>query len=527
MPDQPVGGASADPRAARSSTGRLWCTTFLLVWLLVGLPASVWAVVTPPFGVADEGAHVINTAAVVRGQALTDEIAAGGGGYQHAPLVTVPGYLAQAETASECFEREPSVPMTCAPAFDGSPSEPGQMVTHAGNYPPLFYLLVGWLTFILDGAPVVVAMRLVSALVCSAVVAAGAATLRLVHPGRGAVVAVLLATTPMAVSLFGSVNPSGLEIALSVALWAGMLTFASTSATAVDARLLFVGVSAAALANARPAAMLWAALIILVALILVPSRTWRLIWGRRSLWVALGTAAAGALLSVLWFLLADPGRSIGGHGDVDLSEYGSLGAVQQAHLGNLYGYALALVGNLGWLDTPLPHWAVMLYGLAAFGLIWAALALGRWRGVVALLAAVVLLVQAPVLVQFPNATEVGLIWQGRYSLPLWVGIPLLGFVVLALRQDAPWRGLADRFVMPAIVVVLIMHATMFRVALPRFYVGYGEEMDLGAAPGHVPWTLALLVVPVVLSVLLVVAHALDRGADQRRGRAGAPAGTLS
>lgn len=84
-------------RAARSSTGRLWRAAFLLVWVVVGVPALVWALVTPVLGVADEGAHVINAAAAVRGQTLTDEYASDpGAAYANAPLVTVPGYLAEA-----------------------------------------------------------------------------------------------------------------------------------------------------------------------------------------------------------------------------------------------------------------------------------------------------------------------------------------------------------------------------------------------------------------------------------------------
>lgn len=147
--------------------------------------------------------------------------------------------------------------MTCAPPFDGEPSESEQMGTHAGTYPALFYLLVGWVTLVADGADAVVAMRAASALLCSAVVAVGAATLPLAHRGPGVIVVTLLALTPMAVSLFGSANPSGLEIALALALWSGKLTLASSSAPALDARLLLVGVLAAVLANARPASMVW------------------------------------------------------------------------------------------------------------------------------------------------------------------------------------------------------------------------------------------------------------------------------
>lgn len=498
-------GRTTSSRAARSSAGRLWCATFLLVWVLVGVPALVWSLVTPVFGVADEGAHVINAAAVVRGQALTDDyLSTPGSAYARSPLVTVPGYLAEAETASECFEREPSVPMTCAPPFDGEPAEDAQVVTHVGNYPPLFYLLVGWVTLLTDGADAVVGMRVVSALLCSAVVAAGAATLRLVHRGVGAVAVTLLAVTPMAASLFGSVNPSGVEIALALALWSGMLTFASSSTRALDARLVLVGVLAAALANARPASMVWAAVIVLVTLVLVPPETWRLIWGRRSLWAGVGTAAVGTVVSVVWFFAADPGASLGGPGGGDLSGYEEIGAVREEHLGNLWGYARALVGNIGWLDAPLPPWAVLAYGLAASGVLWTALVLGRWRGVAALLAAILLLVETPVLVQYPNATEVGLIWQGRYSLPLWVGLPVTAYVVLVLGRLRRGQRLADQVAVPAVWVILLVHATMFWVALPRFYVGSGEGSALSAAPGYVGWALLLLVVPVGLAGLLLL-----------------------
>ena len=154
---------------------------------------------------------------------------------------------------------------------------------------------------------------------------------------------------------------------------------------------------------------------------------------------------------------------------------------------------------------------------------WTAIVHASGRQVAALVLAVLFLLETPVLVQFPDASTVGLIWQGRYSLPLWVGIPLTAYAVLALRQDGlPVRGLAERATVPALAVVLVVHAVMFRVAVPRFYVGLREPMELGAAPGYVGWALASLVVPaLLLLVVLTPARLLPARLSRARARDGA------
>ncbi|MEI6498021.1 MAG: hypothetical protein WCO88_15275, partial [Actinomycetota bacterium] len=89
--------------------------------------------------------------------------------------------------------------------------------------------------------------------------------------------------------------------------------------------------------------------------------------------------------------------------------------------------ARELVGSLGWRDYWAPPLAQGLW--LSVGLVLVALALRRgtlpkrwWWAVVAWVVALVL---APVAFDVIFFTTIGPIWQGRYSLPVWVGVAML------------------------------------------------------------------------------------------------------
>ena len=86
---------------------------------------------------------------------------------------------------------------------------------------------------------------------------------------------------------------------------------------------------------------------------------------------------------------------------------------------------MQMIGTFGWLSIPAPGWAFIAFP-AALGAL-AALALPAFskqqRLWLAGLAALVVLI--PVAMEMSSYRESAFAWQGRYTLPLAVGIPLL------------------------------------------------------------------------------------------------------
>ena len=66
------------------------------------------------------------------------------------------------------------------------------------------------------------------------------------------------------------------------------------------------------------------------------------------------------------------------------------------------------------------HWGVVLV----------ALAIGSRREINSLVVLIVLVLLLPAFMELPKATSEGLVWKGRYTFPLLVGIPLIGTAII-------------------------------------------------------------------------------------------------
>jgi hypothetical protein len=158
-----------------------------------------------------------------------------------------------------------------------------------------------------------------------------------------------------------------------------------------------------------------------------------------------------------------------------------------------------MIGVVGWLDVPVP--TVTYYGWMAivFMLLGVGLFLGRRPYVVVLVGLVLLTVVIPIVFEAANAHSLGYVWQGRYTLPLAAGIPLVaaGAVVNGYLTDRMHRRVAT--VIP--VVLVIAEFAIFFQALRRYTVGLrGTFLPFGGK-WHPPFgTVAISVAFIVLLV---------------------------
>jgi hypothetical protein len=159
-----------------------------------------------------------------------------------------------------------------------------------------------------------------------------------------------------------------------------------------------------------------------------------------------------------------------------------------------------MIGILGWLDTRIPWFAYALFavftGVALTGVV---LARDR-RLVLASLAVCVGIIVIPIAVNVASAASAGLIWQGRYSLPLYATLGMLGMFgwhrTLERRPD-PRLLAAVRWT--AVTCFVIAEVAAFWQAQRRFAVGAEGKIWLDEP---LPWS------PSITPMLLILANAV-------------------
>jgi hypothetical protein len=158
----------------------------------------------------------------------------------------------------------------------------------------------------------------------------------------------------------------------------------------------------------------------------------------RNAWVWAGTAAIGlsCAFAVYWIarhdsLSSDPFEAAG-------SSPLSAAVIM---LDRTLLYSTGYVGQFGWLEVPAPTGAFVLWlGLAAM-LVLATVVLARGRGRIATIFLFAALLLLPPLLQAQAVGTMGIVWQGRYILAVFVPLLLVCGVALD-RMDA--RGFSPR-----------------------------------------------------------------------------------
>lgn len=420
--------------------------------------ALSWSLGTPLLSAADEPEHVVKAAAAVRGEFSGAQDIEHFVGWQRA--YTTPDYLevtyrlpqslVQAREAHEptCYAFHLDVAANCmATANKAAALDAGDTSTSHMDYFPLYYLAVGWPSLILHGDAAIYGMRVASAII-SALMLAAAFTTSIRRRGAAAL-GILAAATPVAVYYGAVVNPSGLEISSAVLAWASLLSIvrAEPGAPGMRRDRTLFAVSAAVLMVVRPLGPIWIA--ILVAAVLatgsgVRDRLRRTLHSRGVRWTG-GLLALSVLAAGIW----------------DLTQ-NTLGVVPETNPTYTFAKGVYLttfrtpallsemLGTIGWLDVRVPTVTTLFwYGVIA-ALLLVSFALGNRRERLVLLALTALVILFPIFFDAYSGAAYGLGWQGRYTLPLAVGLPILSAEILVRRlSSTPWgqvpRALATTF----------------------------------------------------------------------------------
>src|SRR3954453_4872969 len=464
-------GVTPDPAAPRRVRDRVAGQSALLLAVAGALLVCLaWAIASPVFAYPDEGAHVTRAAAVVDGQVVAPDKPVSKEGW---PIIRAPNSLAQSIYRARCLWSgygHPNVAGSCA-----KPRPPYRRMTEvknaAGRYEPGYYGVVGGPLRWAPTSNGVYAARVVNAVVCVlllavALFAAGLGSRRRPWGPLG----LLTGLTPYVLYMGGGINPSAWEICAAVATWAGVLRLCADG-VARKGLVAATTLAAAVLAVSRPLGPLWLVLIAGVAVAATPWAKLRTLVHARVIQAAIAVAGATCVASLMWTVTqtnasfdSSPLRHPLPFGDAFAQSFDRLPHRLEE-----------LVAVFGWLDVPVPWitvavWIALTALLVGAALRWGA---GRARWTLGGLAVVTVLV--PALVEAHMATRIGMVWQGRYTLPLAVGLPLLAGQLLDSR---PSRLLPPRWSLPlAAGLAGIAQLAAFVWALRRYEHGVPGSLN--------------------------------------------------
>lgn len=462
-----------------------WWASFAL-FAVIGL---AWVVATPIFAAPDEPAHVVRAASVGRGELL---------GKKPPPERLIPpfGDAAVEVTAPEvyndvnvtCFVRKPEKTADCM-NFSGSRRD-GKVDTWVGHHPPAYYIPVGFLSRIWPaGTSQVLLMRAIGMLAIAALLASCLETLKRVAFPTWAGTGFAVAVSPMVLFIASTVSPSGIEIGAAIGTWVHGALLAREAPGTVDRKLVTrLGIAASALVVSRALSPLWLGVIGVVLLMLTTRAGLLAIVKTRWVWVWGAVLGVCSATQIAWYIYGEPLSHF-----VGTPVHGSFPGLARTSLGNTGEMVRQMVGVFGWLDTRAPGitffvWIATLGGVATL-----ALALASSRFLWALLAATAATISLPVIVEAAGAQEAGFIWQGRYTLPLAVGIPILAGIGIGSAEGA--QRLSRRLAYGLAGALAVAQFLAFAQALRRYSVGaHGKLWFFADARWNPPVPSLLLVV---------------------------------
>lgn len=460
----------------------------LAIFGLLMVVFTTWTIGMPLFTSPDEAAHIFKAYGTAHFQAIGEELP---GQSTNIRLFDLPQVMAPPDGPDDgllCYFGNPDKPAACAVGSDGA------TVSTAAVYPPFWYAVIGGAARLTGEDTHQRVYRAISALLCAALIAAAFESAR---RSRAASLSPLLfiGLTPMTVFLSGTLNPNAFEIAGFVFAWSLCLHLTSPRAPTVRAGFLVGGLVAAMLVS-RFASVVWVGGGAVVAALLLGISGLRHL-GRRFFVPAIGctVAALGALAA--WSLYA----GVSADDPRTASDLGRNAVIRET-IDRLPGMTKQMIGILGWLDTPLPGIVHVLFGVLTFVVVVGVLASRDRRLIAATAVIIVALAVVPIVINVISAPTAGLIWQGRYSLPMFAAFGVVGML--------GWRQVLDRSGSPAPVehalrygacaIFVVTEVVAFWQALRRYTVGESGKIWL---TGPLPWQPDIA--PMLLILINVVA----------------------
>lgn len=469
MPPTDATSTPPSPRAgfgSRLDDRRVWWVSFLLFSAL----GAVWALSMPLLVGPDEPAHAGKAAAVVRGEltwvARQDIIGTDAVNVTRSEVwLRMPRAYAELDYA--CIALPPLRPASCMTPIPRV-TDQVEAINSAGAYPPAFYALVGWPSLLLPPSKAMYAMRLVNVALCAALVASALVAARRADCSGMTTVGIATALTPMVVFLAAVINPNALEVVAALCTLAAGLDLVRAGGSHPTRSIVRFVVAASLLILVRPLSILMfltvAALVVIAAVDRARARA--LLHDSR---IRLGAVvlAAAAGFAGFWLLYADPHNALWGgpRPGISLSE-----ALHES-LSMLPWRVRQMIGVFGWIGShaALPVSMVVWWLAVVAALVVAALIVGSARQRLAVALSVVAVIGLT-LSEVTQAERIGFVWQGRYSLPVAIAVPILASWVVGTSGRISHRParIAGTAIVGSLTAILLFS---YVVVMRRYVIG--------------------------------------------------------
>ena len=441
---------------------------------LVGvlLMQAAWILTMPAFRGSDEFDHVYKAASVARGQWTARDPAPHGRG----SIVTVPESIVRAASKVCRFYKYVGHD-NCYPIRSVGQGEV-QVATAAGSYNPTYYVVVGTLARPFGGAAADFAMRAVSAVLCALLISWAAAVTARWASTNWPLVTLAVGLTPVLVYSTTTAAPNGITYASAALVWASLTGLVRAAG---DSRglVLPLTVGSVALVATHTSGAMWLALIGVVAVLLQPVGTWvRVLRGRWAVWtLAAAVVLTATALCVAWIRLQHA-NSLGTKVlEPDPFPYMQLPVYQLL-------WIFQAIGAFPLRNEPAPIPVYVIWGVVLIAVLVALFRAGRHRERLAAAVALFLLVAVPTVLTVMSYRTESLAWQGRYSLPLWLGLTSLA----GLARDRRRAGVP----LPHALILGSLLATAMTIS--TVHVGLHESSHGPADPVAVAFPGGMLLV---------------------------------
>lgn len=473
-------------------------------WAVWGFAASLlmtaaWSMANPIDGAPDESAHAATAYATAHGDIGDTN-------------PTVPAVYADLADRDLLFCPHRSLD-TSADCQNWSASEakpPRAIFTQFGTYNPVYYALVGWPTLVLKPHAALYGMRLASAFLFSMLFGAALGAAAIGYHGRFATAAPVLALSPMAIFLGGAINPNAIEIVGGLLAWVSLTVLLGRRLNPTESRLVvsLASLSLIALVLTRLLSPLW--VVVIVTTVAAATRGWRQLWSmitRSRRFQAHLTAVVVFGLIAVWWSLEHPPVFVGGvnHKADSLQQVLHI-AVHQVFWQFPSNTLVQTFGLIGWVEFAVP--AVVPVMTIAWGtiLVTGLAVPGPRSGRLSMMGLLAFWIIFPSFLAAYMWSGVG--WQGRYALPVAIGLPILGLHIIAQQSDR--HGISEsvvaRLTRILTVAVITCNLFVFAVNYPRYSAGWDDRWLLSGYDwqpplGIAPWGTAFVAGAAILAGL--------------------------
>ncbi len=378
---------------------------------------AVWSIMTPLFSGPDEPANYIKSAAVIRGEWVGSEF----------PPSLQMSYWTTYVHINPQFGTPNLIPWQFAsfpdrPGYDiaieDAPANDVPTWTNMGRYPVLPFIFSGVGTLLGPHDMSARAARLMTSAICAALLAMAAFAMRRREISS---VGILMAVVPGTIFLASTMNPSAIEICAAIAMWA-VTPIVISSSLERWSRFVFA-TSGTLLILTRPLGPVFYVVILMLCYVATSNRA-MLMQSVRQHWRVFAVHLATILFAAWWYL-AIYSFHLSSKVSAGLPSISIRSQIESAlrHIPALLDQA---VGNFGWLDSPMPRGALVVFVIAIVAVIGRGMLTMTKREMLAsatLVLATIVLVIAQDLNYYALLRNFGS--QGRHIAPLLVGLPIL------------------------------------------------------------------------------------------------------